>query len=85
MSGTAAPRWCQTVAARKTRFSCPFHAWTYASRGDLIAVNREQRFGAIDKGSFSLLELPAVERHGMLWVKPTPGGEIDVDERLGRP
>ena len=67
----------------QTRFSCPFHAWTYASRGDLIAVNREQRFGTIDKGSFSLLELPAAERHGMLWVKPTPGGEIDVDERLG--
>ena len=64
------------------RFSCPFHAWTYDSRGSLIAVNREQRFGPIDKSRFSLIELPAAERHGMLWVKPTPGGEIDVDDHL---
>ena len=67
----------------QTRFSCPFHAWTYSSSGDLIAVNREQRFGAIDRSSFPLIELPAAERYGMLWVKPTPGGQIDVDERLG--
>ncbi len=65
------------------RFSCPFHAWTYSSRGNLIAVNREQRFGAIEKSRFSLIELPAAERHGMLWVKPTPGGAINVDECLG--
>ena len=67
---------------RRSRFSCPFHAWTYASDGALIAVNREQRFGAVDKSAFGLIELPAVERHGMLWVKPTPGGEIDVDAML---
>ena len=65
------------------RFSCPFHAWTYGSRGNLIAVNREQRFGAIEKSRFSLIELPAAERHGTLWVKPTPGGAINVDECLG--
>ena len=64
------------------RFSCPFHAWTYGSDGALLAVNREQRFGTIDKCAHGLIELPAVERHGMLWVKPTPGGEIDVDAML---
>ena len=68
---------------RRPRFSCPFHAWTYDNRGQLIAVNREQRFGAIDKSRFGLLELPAAERHGMLWVRPTPGPAIDVDECLG--
>ena len=65
------------------RFSCPFHAWTYSSRGDLIAVTRAERFGDIDKADHGLIELPAAERHGMLWVKPTPGGEIDVDQILG--
>ena len=67
----------------RLRFSCPFHAWTYSSRGDLIAVNRAERFGEFDKASRGLIELPAAERHGMLWVRPTPGDEIDVDALLG--
>ena len=65
------------------RFSCPFHAWTYGSRGNLIAVTKADRFGDIDKSRHGLIELPAVERYNMLWVKPTPGGEIDVDKCLG--
>ena len=64
------------------RFSCPFHAWTYGTKGNLIAVNREPRFGPVKKDGLGLIELPAVERHGMLWVKPTPGGEMDVDGML---
>ena len=66
----------------RVRFSCPFHAWTYASNGDLIAINKADRFGEIDKSQYGLIELPAAERHNMLWVKPTPGGEIDVDKCL---
>lgn len=67
----------------QVRFSCPFHAWTYGSRGDLIAVTKADRFGEIDKSDHGLIELPAAERYNMLWVKPTPGGEIDVDKCLG--
>ena len=67
----------------RLRFSCPFHAWTYNSQGNLVAINREQRFGEVDKKGFGLIELPAAERHGMLWVRPTPGGDIDVDAMLG--
>ena len=67
----------------RLRFSCPFHGWTYANRGNLIAVTKADRFGEIDKNEHGLIELPAVERYNMLWVKPTPGGEIDVDDCLG--
>lgn len=35
----------------QVRFSCPYHAWTYASTGELIVVNRESSFGTVDKGS----------------------------------
>ena len=35
----------------QVRFSCPYHAWTYASTGELIAVNRESSFGTVDKAS----------------------------------
>ena len=41
-------RGAQVVAdgrGRRTRFSRPFHAWTYDARGNLAAINRERRFG----------------------------------------
>lgn len=66
-----------------TQFSCPFHAWTYNNRGDLIAINRESKFGTICKAEHSLVELPCQEKYGMLWVKPSPGGTVDVDSCLG--
>ena len=65
------------------RFSCPYHAWTYGNTGELLAVNRESSFGVIDKAGRGLVELPSAEYAGMLWVKPTSGGEIDVAQQLG--
>ncbi|MYD43813.1 MAG: aromatic ring-hydroxylating dioxygenase subunit alpha [Gammaproteobacteria bacterium] len=65
------------------RFSCPFHAWTYSTQGNLIAVNRERSFGPICKEDYPLVELPTAEKYGMLWCKPSPGGSVDVDDCLG--
>ena len=67
----------------RQRFSCPFHAWTYDARGRLASVYREERFGPVDKREHGLIELPAAERYGMLWVRPTPGPPVDVDAALG--
>ena len=67
----------------KSRFSCPFHAWTYSNQGDLIAINRESNFGCIDKSAHGLRELPSAEKYGMLWVRPTGDAAIDVDACLG--
>ena len=71
------------VSGKRSSFSCPFHAWTYGNNGDLVAVPREEQFGKVDKSCYSLTELPAVERDGMLWVHPDPNGRIDLDEQLG--
>jgi len=67
----------------RAKFTCPFHAWSYQNSGDLIAINREERFGCVDKGELGLTELPAKEEFGMLWVKPSPGGDFDVTDLLG--
>ena len=85
-ANTCRHRGAQVVADGRgagDRFSCPFHAWTYNGQGQLIAVYRESRFGAVPKDDFGLIELPAAEKYGMLWVKPTPGGAVDVDAALG--
>jgi len=67
---------------KKSVFSCPFHNWSYANTGDLLNIPDEEHFGAIDKSCHGLIELPAVERDGLLWVHPNPEGELDVDELL---
>ncbi|MCR9278191.1 MAG: aromatic ring-hydroxylating dioxygenase subunit alpha [Pseudomonadaceae bacterium] len=68
---------------RRNVFTCPFHAWSYANSGELIAITDEQDFGALDKSCNGLIRLPAEEKAGLLWVHPQPDGELDVAALLG--
>lgn len=74
---TSAPRGAQN------RFSCPFHAWTYAADGRLLGIRAVDQFGAIDKACHGLIELPSVERYGLLFVHPQTDGLLDIDALLG--
>jgi carnitine monooxygenase subunit len=65
---------------KKSLFSCPFHAWTYDSSGELAAVPMEDHFGKIDKTCLGLRELPAEEHLGFLIVHPDPDGKIDLGD-----
>lgn len=64
-------------------FSCPYHGWTYGLDGRLLTRPDERSFAEIDKAARGLRDLPAVEKYGMIWVRPTPGAGFDVDELLG--
>ncbi|CQD09132.1 ring-hydroxylating dioxygenase, large terminal subunit [Mycobacterium lentiflavum] len=64
------------------RLTCPWHAWSYDLRGALVGVAHASTFGEIDKAANGLIELPSAERHGLLFVLPTPGESIDVDAAL---
>ena len=68
---------------RRKLFSCPFHAWGYSSAGELVAVPKEHQFGTVEKSCRGLVELPAVERHGLLWVGADPQMRFDIDDLLG--
>jgi phenylpropionate dioxygenase-like ring-hydroxylating dioxygenase large terminal subunit len=65
-------------------FSCPYHGWTYALDGKLAGIPQEASFPGIDKSTHGLVPLPAGERHGMIFVRLSPGEplEIDVDAHL---
>lgn len=78
-------RVAQNTRGRKNVFTCPFHAWSYSNTGDLVAIPDKDHFGPIDKSCNGLIELPAVERDGLLWVHPQPDGRLDIDELLGKP
>ena len=68
---------------KKTKFSCPFHGWTYDNSGKLIGFPKPDHFGNIDKTCYGLTELPCMEQYGFLWVHPNPKGEIDLNNLFG--
>jgi phenylpropionate dioxygenase-like ring-hydroxylating dioxygenase large terminal subunit len=67
----------------KSVFMCPFHHWSYSNKGNLLNIPDEEQFGTVDKSCNGLIELPAVERDGLLWIHPQPDGELDVEALLG--
>mgnify|MGYP003627470821 FL=1 len=79
-----AARVAQEPRGKRTVFVCPFHAWSYSAGGDLVSIPDEDHFGEIDKSCNGLIELPAVERDGLLWIHPQRDGELDIDKLLGK-
>ena len=64
------------------RFTCPYHAWSYDQTGALVGVFSEKDFGAVDRSCYSLVELPAAERAGLVWVHLNPNATLDIDDFL---
>jgi phenylpropionate dioxygenase-like ring-hydroxylating dioxygenase large terminal subunit len=68
-------------------FSCPYHAWTYDLAGKVIGIPDERCFPGVRDERPSLTELPLCEKHGLVWVIPTPATDgatgFDVDPWLG--
>jgi len=65
----------------KHRFSCPYHAWTYANTGELLAAPHfEQGFPGEDKADLSLKTVASQERFGFIWVIADPESSIDFDD-----
>lgn len=54
---------------RQGRITCPYHAWTYAIDGKLIGVARAEAFANLDKNERNLVELPAKEWGGVIYVQ----------------
>lgn len=68
-------------------FSCPYHNWTYGLDGSLRGLPAPVGFDNLDKQAHGLAELPAFERFGLIWVRPstadTPAEEpVDIDAWL---
>lgn len=61
---------------KRGRVTCPYHAWTYGIDGKLIGVARNEAFLNLDKDKRGLVELPAREWGGVIYVQldgnPTP-------------
>lgn len=64
----------------KHRFTCPYHAWSYANTGELVSVpHMDTGFPDLDKAQYSLRSLQCEERFGFIWVIATPDVSFDFD------
>lgn len=70
-------------AGNASRFTCPYHAWSYRNTGELLTVPGKAGFDSMDKADYGLVELPNEERHGFIWAVLTADATIDVDAHLG--
>jgi phenylpropionate dioxygenase-like ring-hydroxylating dioxygenase large terminal subunit len=78
-----AARLVEEPSGAKTAFACRYHGWSYNADGTLRNIAEAATFGEVDRSCLGLVELPAAERHGFVWVVDAPGAEIDVLEWLG--
>lgn len=65
------------------RFSCPYHAWTYNNRGELVGIPQEGLgFPEISRSEFGLSRLGCSERRGWIWAWGRSSEAPDVDAYL---
>lgn len=74
---------CPAGSGKRSRFSCPYHAWTYNNQGKLVGVYGARSFGDVDPDTRSLIELHCAERCGLIFACLTPGIGFDIDAWLG--
>jgi len=64
-------------------FSCGYHRWSYNTDGSLRTITRDSTFGEVDRSQHGLIELPATERHGFIWMVDEATAQLDVASWLG--
>ncbi|WP_238429130.1 aromatic ring-hydroxylating oxygenase subunit alpha [Frankia nepalensis] len=64
------------------RFTCPFHAWSYSLEGRLVGLPGGEGFSDMRRETRGLIELPAEERHGLIFAAANPDAPFSLDEHL---
>ena len=70
-------------SGQRSRFTCPYHGWTYTNDGKLRGVGFAESYGMKPCDEKNLIALPVEERHGFIWIVEDPNGTIDVKAHLG--
>lgn len=65
------------------RFSCPYHAWTWDNRGELIGLpHQAQGFPEVERSDLGLKRLGCTEKYGWIWVWACSDEAPDIDDCL---
>ena len=74
---------CVPGSGSAQRLSCPYHAWSYDTAGDLVGMFGAHTFGDVDRDHLSLTPLACAEKAGFVFACLTPGVTFDIDTFLG--
>jgi p-cumate 2,3-dioxygenase alpha subunit len=76
---------CREQVGNARTFQCPYHAWTYNTRGELIGVPGEEAYSpAFDRDERRLAVAPRMESYrGFIFVSFQPTGESLVEYLAG--
>jgi len=61
-------RVCHAESGNLTRIVCPYHQWTYARNGELLACGGMDRDGEVEKAAFGLHRVHVREVEGLIFV-----------------
>jgi Rieske 2Fe-2S family protein len=74
---------CQTASGHAARLVCPYHQWSYARDGELVACGGMDKDGDLDRRDFGLHRAHAREVGGLIFVSlardPLPFDEAARD------
>lgn len=76
-------RICENGSGSARVFTCPYHAWAYNDRGELVSRYAAETFGDVDHAGLGLTQLACAERAGIVFIMLTPGEPIEIDDWLG--
>jgi len=69
---------------QKKLITCPFHGWSFDLDGNLRGLPEPEAFENVDRSQRNLIQVPAKEWHGMIFILPRAGSEvIDLDTHFG--
>ena len=73
-----------TAAQACRRWICPYHGWTYSTRGRLLAAAREREFlEPFVRGDWDLPPLECRLQAGLIWIRPgSPKAGPSLEEQL---
>jgi phenylpropionate dioxygenase-like ring-hydroxylating dioxygenase large terminal subunit len=75
---------CNHERGHAATLRCPYHGWTYATNGDLLAPTFDEAYDcSLRKQDFALDAVPRVQMYrGLIFASARPDG-ISLDEHLG--
>ncbi|MYB09545.1 MAG: aromatic ring-hydroxylating dioxygenase subunit alpha [Acidimicrobiia bacterium] len=74
---------CEPGSGSAQRLTCPYHAWSYDTAGDLAGMFGAHTFGDVDRDHLALTPLACAEKAGFVFACLTPGVTFDIDTFLG--
>jgi len=74
---------CKEGAGSRQMITCPYHAWSYNQKGELVGRYGGMTFGDIENDQYGLTLLHCEEKAGIVWVCLTAGEVFDIDTWLG--